>query len=61
MLTVGFVLSGMIFVVSVLLVLFADLPRGTTVIAVLDAAITGSLCLATGSVLRLCRQVRRGE
>ncbi|MFB6075209.1 MAG: hypothetical protein ABEJ89_09370 [Haloarculaceae archaeon] len=60
-LTVGFVLSGLMFVTAVALVLFADIPRGSSVIAVADAVITGVLVVATFGTLRACNRLRRGE
>jgi len=60
-LTVAFALSGMILVVSVLLVAVVDLPAGSQAIAVADVGISGTVALATGLVLRACNRRRRGE
>ncbi|MFB6150627.1 MAG: hypothetical protein ABEJ40_02360 [Haloarculaceae archaeon] len=59
--TVGFVLSGMMFFASLSLVLFADISAESEVIALVDLAITGALLAATAFVLRLCRRLREGD
>lgn len=58
--TIAFVLSGLLFVVSAAIVLFADVSRASTVIAMVDAAISGVVLVASALVLRACNRFRRG-
>lgn len=60
-LTVVFVLSGMMLVVSLALLGFADMSRGSTVVAAVDALVSGGTCVASLVVLRRCNRLRSGE
>ena len=60
-LTVVFILSGMMLVVSLALLGFADMSRGSTVVAAVDALVSGGTCVASLVVLRRCNRLRRGE
>jgi len=59
-LTVTFALSGMIFVVSVLLVLFADISAESTAIAIVDALLTGFMSVISLVILRECHIQSQG-
>lgn len=58
--TVVFVLSGMTLVASLLLFFVADISRSSTVIALVDVAISGTLFVSSLTVLRLCNRLRSG-
>lgn len=58
--TVVFVLSGVMLVASLLLFFVADISRGSAVIALVDAAISGALVAASFTVLRLCNRLGTG-
>lgn len=54
--TIVFVLSGALFVVSLLIFVFADISEASNVIALIDAVISGVVLVGTGSVLRVCNR-----
>jgi hypothetical protein len=58
-LTIAFVLAGLLFFVSVAIVVLADVSRGSQVIAVVDAAVSGVVLLASGALLRACNRFQR--
>lgn len=60
-LTIAFVLAGLLFFVSMAIFLFADVSTASNVIALADAAISGTVLVAAGLLLRACNRFERHE
>ncbi len=54
--TIVFVFSGALFVVSLLIFAFADISEASNVIALIDAVISGIVLVGSGSVLHVCNR-----
>lgn len=59
--TIVFVLSGVMFAVAMVLFLAADISRASTVIALVDAVISGLVLAGSAAVLRSCNRFQRDE